>query len=128
MLAIACAALATYPAAAIRMPPNVAPDTGLWLIMAASLGAVLSAYSALPKHPLALALNWLVVPLCCGAFYFLCWLSNPASVGNNAGMVLFFSTFTLGAPFWLPIAALLWHMAACNSVDNNESKQPHAGA
>lgn len=100
------------------MKPGFAPHFGYWGAITIVLGIALSLYSARAKSERLLALNWLTVPVICLAVLGVTWLLNPQSVGQNAGMVLFFSVFTFGMPLWVPLAALVWHFVSCSALPN----------
>lgn len=114
-------ALLGYPSAAIRSAPGVAPDDDLWRATILILGSALTAYSAFPKSEILLRLNWLVVSVVCIAVYLFCLALNPTAVLENTGWVIYFSIFSLGAPFWLPLAGLVWHAKSCANVKDEST-------
>lgn len=117
LLSYATAALVGYPSAAVGSASGFGPNDKLWFAIIFFLGTALTVYSAVPKSRSLLRINWLTILLACLAVFFTCLSINPAAVGNNAKMVLLFSIFTLGSPFWLPLVGLLLHVGACAKVE-----------
>lgn len=117
------AALFGYPSAAIRSAPGIAPDDRLWFWIIIVLGSVLTGYSAIPKPSALLKANWIVVPLICLCMLIGCWYFNPQAVEGNIFMVVYFSAFTLGFPFALPLVAGLLHFRRCKRI--SEMKAPN---
>lgn len=124
LFSFSTAALVGYPAAAVLSSPGFAPNFGLWFSIILVLGSALTAYSAIPKPSLLLKLNWLVVPVVCIAMYLGCWSVNPKAVLDNTGMVMLFSIFTFGSPFWLPLGGLVLHSISCGNVKDQLGEAP----
>ncbi len=116
LFSYATAALVGYPSAAVGSAPGFGPNNKLWFAIIFFLGTALTVYSAIPKSTSLLQINWLAILLACLAVFLTCLSINPAAVGNNAKMVLFFSIFSLGSPFWLPLVGLALHVGACAKV------------
>lgn len=116
-LSFTLAALVGYPSAAINSNPGSAPNDALWGVITVVLGLALTAYSATNKPRRLLKLNWLVLPILSTVFFLFCRLFNPESIDKNAGMILHYAIYTFGLPFWLPLLALVLHMASCACID-----------
>lgn len=120
LFSYATSALIGYPSAAVRSAQGFGPNDSLWFSIIFVLGTALTVYSAIPKSPSLLRLNWFVILIVCIAVFLGCLITNPGAVGNNAKMVMLFSVFTLGAPFWLPLVGLVLHVAACAKVKDED--------
>jgi len=92
---------------------SIAPRFELWFVIIFALGTVLTIYSSLPKPPVLLRVNWIVLPTVAVTLYLGCMGINPDGVQENTLWLFVFSTFTLGGPFWLVFWALRAHRKYC---------------
>lgn len=114
-LAICLGLLVGYPAAAVTAEPGFAARDSVWFGFAFVIAITLSVYSAVPKSDALLGANFIVLPSIALIVLAICYFVNPKAVGGNVGQVIFFSIFTIGAPFWLPLIAWVMHLLSCTT-------------
>lgn len=119
LLSISLGLLVGYPSAAVNSEPGFAANDKIWFSFAAFMGLSFSIYSLMSKPLWLMTINYLTLLIASVIFFLICCLINSEPVLANAGQVIFFSIFTFGIPFWLPLIFFFWHMAACISYGSS---------
>ncbi|PHS69367.1 MAG: hypothetical protein COB23_07055 [Methylophaga sp.] len=118
----ACALLFSYPASSVFRDGPWAPEPSKWILFTIIIGGGLSVYSALAKAKILLSINWLVITGVNILVLYICHSINPGPVGDNLTAMGLATIFIFGAPLWLLLITLIFHIASCLSLTNDQQK------